>query len=98
MPKKRLFHERQTHSESRAVFIRLRVDFAAETDADRQKADQKRKNKNADLIVLNDVTRVGAGFGTETNIVTLISDDGIRDYPLMSKREVARMIINTVAQ
>ena len=66
----------------------------AETDADSQKADQKRKNKNADLIVLNDVTRVGAGFGTETNIVTLISDDGIREYPLMSKREVADVILD----
>ena len=70
------------------------VAFAAETDADSQKADQKRKNKNADLIVLNDVTRVGAGFGTETNIVTLISDDGIREYPLMSKREVADVILD----
>ena len=40
------------------------------------------------------ITRFGAGFGTETNIVTLISDDGIRDYPLMSKREVADIILD----
>ena len=72
------------------------VVFAAETEADRAKADAKRKRKNADLIVLNDVTAPGAGFGTDTNIVTLISDEGIDDYPLLSKREVADLIIDKV--
>ena len=70
------------------------VAFAAETDPDRQKADQKRKKKNADLIVLNDVTAKGAGFGVDTNIVTLISDSAVKEYPLMSKREVADVILD----
>lgn len=70
------------------------VAFAAETEASVKKADAKRKRKNADMIVLNDVTKAGAGFGTETNIVTIITDDGSKDYPLMSKREVADAILD----
>ena len=70
------------------------VAFAAETEASVKKADAKRKRKNADMIVLNDVTKPGAGFGTETNIVTIITDDGSKDYPLMSKREVADAILD----
>ena len=72
------------------------VAFAAETEADAEKADQKRRRKNADLIVLNDVTKPGAGFGTDTNIVTLITDGGAKDYPMLSKRQVADLILDTV--
>ena len=68
--------------------------FAAETEASVKKADAKRKRKNADMIVLNDVTKAGAGFGAETNIVTIITDDDSKDYPLMSKREVADAILD----
>ena len=70
------------------------VAFAAETDASVEAADAKRKRKHADLIVLNDVSKPGAGFGVETNIVTLISDAGHRDYPMMDKREVADVILD----
>lgn len=72
------------------------VAFAAETDADREKADQKRRRKHADLIVLNDVTQPGAGFAGDTNIVTLITDDGARDYPMLTKRQVADLILDSV--
>ena len=70
------------------------VAFAAETEAFVQNADEKRRRKNADLIVLNDVTKPGAGFGTETNIVTFISEDMVKELPLMSKRDVADAILD----
>ena len=53
---------------------------------------EKLLSKHLDLIVANDVTAEGAGFGTDTNIVTLISHGGTETLPLMSKREVAHRI------
>ncbi|MCR4620655.1 MAG: bifunctional phosphopantothenoylcysteine decarboxylase/phosphopantothenate--cysteine ligase CoaBC [Clostridiales bacterium] len=72
------------------------VAFAAETDATPEQADKKRISKNADLIVLNDVTKPGAGFAVDTNIVTLIGDGIKHEYPLMSKRDVADAILDAV--
>ena len=72
------------------------VGFAAETDHLREFAQEKLAKKNLDLIVANDVTKEGAGFNTDTNIATLISKTGSRDLPLMSKRELADIILNSV--
>lgn len=72
------------------------VCFAAETDNCLENAQGKRKRKNADMIVLNDVTAQGAGFGTDTNIVTIISDAGEKSYPVMSKNAVANVILDSV--
>jgi phosphopantothenoylcysteine decarboxylase/phosphopantothenate--cysteine ligase len=74
---------------------RLVVGFAAETDNVAENARNKLAQKNADLIVANDVSAEGAGFDHETNIVTLFSRDG-RDWPLprMSKSEVALRILD----
>ena len=72
------------------------VGFAAETDHLLEYAQEKFSKKNLDLIVANDVTREGAGFNTDTNIATLISKTGSRDLPLMSKRELADIILNSV--
>ena len=74
------------------------VGFAAETDHLREFAQEKLAKKNLDLIVANDVTKEGAGFNTDTNIATLISKTGSRDYPLMSKRELADIILNSVIE
>lgn len=74
------------------------VGFAAETDHLREFAQEKLTKKNLDLIVANDVTKEGAGFNTDTNIATLISKTGSRDYPLMSKRELADIILNSVIE
>jgi len=78
---------------------RLMVGFAAETDHVALNARKKLKEKNADLIVANDVTALGAGFDVETNVVTLFSCDG-RDLPLpkLSKREVAHRILDEVVR
>jgi phosphopantothenoylcysteine decarboxylase/phosphopantothenate--cysteine ligase len=71
------------------------VGFAAETEQVAENARKKLAQKNADLIVANDVTAEGAGFDLDTNIVTLFSRDG-RDLPLprMSKAEVAERILD----
>jgi phosphopantothenoylcysteine decarboxylase/phosphopantothenate--cysteine ligase len=77
---------------------RLLIGFAAESGRDIRKAREKLKSKNLDLIVLNDISREGAGFDTDTNIVTLINRRGeTTDYPLMKKEEVANLILDTVA-
>ena len=68
------------------------VGFAAETQNVLENARGKLLSKHLDLIVANDVTAEGAGFGTDTNIVTLISNGGTETLPLMSKREVAHRI------
>ena len=71
------------------------VGFAAETGEPTAEATRKLHDKGLDLIVANDVTRPGAGFAGDTNIVTLFSPDGTREaLPKMSKLEVARRIID----
>lgn len=72
------------------------VAFAAETENVTENAQGKRKRKNADLIVANDVTRPGAGFGTDTNVVTVLSEEGMTEYPQMSKKDVADKILDHV--
>ncbi len=73
------------------------VGFAAETDDIDNYAMEKLKKKNFDFIVANDVTKEGSGFNFDTNIVTIIDKEGIKtNYPMMSKREVARVIVDKV--
>jgi phosphopantothenoylcysteine decarboxylase/phosphopantothenate--cysteine ligase len=68
----------------------IRVGFAAESENLLANARKKLADKVLDLIVANDVTAPGSGFGTDTNKVTLISRDvNEEELPLMSKREVA---------
>ena len=73
----------------------IRIGFAAETSDLIENAKKKISSKNLDLIVANDVTTPGSGFGVDTNKVTLLFKDGrVEDLPLMSKREVADAIID----
>ena len=76
---------------------RLVVGFAAETDNVAENARKKLVQKNADLIVANDLTTEGAGFDVDTNVVTLFSRDQ-RDLPLprLTKTEVAQCILDEV--
>ena len=71
------------------------IGFAAETIRVVENARDKLQRKGADMIVANDVTQEGAGFDTDTNIVTLVLRDG-RDIalPKMQKREVADLILD----
>ena len=72
------------------------VGFAAETDHVAAHAQEKLIKKNLDMIVANNVTRPGAGFNTDTNIVTLITKEGSEALPIMSKREVADAILDRI--
>lgn len=74
------------------------VGFAAETNNVIENAQGKLKRKSLDLIVANDVTRAGAGFDVDTNIVTLIDGEGMKELPMMTKREVADGILDHVAE
>ncbi|HMS64237.1 MAG TPA: bifunctional phosphopantothenoylcysteine decarboxylase/phosphopantothenate--cysteine ligase CoaBC [Ignavibacteria bacterium] len=70
------------------------IGFALETDNGIENAKSKLKNKNLDLIVLNNPKTKGAGFGTDTNVVTLINKNKIEEFPLMSKYDVGNIIID----
>ena len=70
------------------------VVFAAETENLKENAVAKLKAKNADMIVANDVTKEGAGFGSDTNIVTIIKPGKQIDLPKMTKRQLADIIFD----
>lgn len=70
------------------------IGFAAETTNLIDNAKSKLKRKNLDYIVANDVTKKGAGFNVDTNIVSVISKDEIVDYPIMDKTEIADKILD----
>jgi phosphopantothenoylcysteine decarboxylase/phosphopantothenate--cysteine ligase len=74
-----------------------KVGFAAETGAPVKEAARKCREKKLEFVVANDVTENGAGFGCDTNKVTFVYPDGsVKDIPLMSKRSVARRIVDEV--
>jgi phosphopantothenoylcysteine decarboxylase/phosphopantothenate--cysteine ligase len=73
----------------------LLIGFALETDDARHNAEEKLVRKNLDLIVLNSLRDAGAGFGHDTNKVTLIdASTNATDLPLMSKPDVARALLD----
>lgn len=76
----------------------VKVGFAAETNDLLANAREKLERKGLDLIAANDVSATDAGFGVDTNRVTLISRDGATDsLPLMSKYEAANAILDRVS-
>ncbi|MGW8425636.1 bifunctional phosphopantothenoylcysteine decarboxylase/phosphopantothenate--cysteine ligase CoaBC [Peribacillus simplex] len=75
------------------------VGFAAETNNVEEYARGKLVKKNADMIVANNVTVAGAGFGTDTNIVTIYDKDGSAiELPKMSKADIAKSILAEVSR
>ena len=76
---------------------RVLVGFSAETNDLINNACEKLASKNLDMIIANDVTQEGAGFGTDTNIIKIIKKDGdIIDLPIMSKVEAGDRILDEV--
>jgi phosphopantothenoylcysteine decarboxylase/phosphopantothenate--cysteine ligase len=73
------------------------VGFALETNDEFSNAQDKLKRKNLDFIVLNSLRDEGAGFGYDTNKVTLIDSKGSQELPLQSKKDVAKAIISKLA-
>ncbi|SFP90509.1 phosphopantothenoylcysteine decarboxylase / phosphopantothenate--cysteine ligase [Lachnospiraceae bacterium XBB1006] len=70
--------------------------FCMETEDLLARAEEKRIRKHADLMVANNLKEEGAGFGTDTNVVTIFSKDGKRSLPKMSKEEVAHELLNEI--
>ena len=77
---------------------RMLVGFALETDNEAANAEGKLHRKNLDFIVLNSLRDKGAGFQGDTNKITIIDSNGSEEHPLMSKREVAAIIVNKIEQ
>ena len=70
--------------------------FSMETENMLENSRAKLEKKHVDMIVANNLKQEGAGFGTDTNIVTLITRDGCRELPVMSKEDVAKYIVDTI--
>ena len=78
----------------KSVKCRHKIGFAAETNDVLNEAARKCREKGLAMIVANDVTEKGAGFGSNTNRVTFLKADGsVEHLPLMSKLAVARRIV-----
>ena len=74
------------------------IGFAAETCNVEEYARRKLAKKNLDYIVANDVSQTDAGFGVDTNRIKLFAKDGtMTEYPLMSKKELAGIILDHLA-
>ena len=75
----------------------LLIGFALETDNEEANAIKKMEKKNLDLIVLNSLKNKGAGFGHDTNKITILwANGGKKEFELKSKKEVAKDIIDTI--
>jgi phosphopantothenoylcysteine decarboxylase/phosphopantothenate--cysteine ligase len=74
------------------------VGFALETANGLAEAERKKSIKNCDMLVLNNMQDPGAGFGQDTNQVTLLSAKGITELSLAPKKEIARQIIQHLLQ
>ena len=70
--------------------------FAMETEHMVEHAKEKLTKKHVDMIAANNVKVAGAGFGTDTNVVTLITEDGAEELAKMSKEEVASRIVDAL--
>lgn len=72
--------------------------FSMETEHLVEHSRAKLERKNLDMIVANNLKTKGAGFGTDTNVVTLITKDSLTELPIMQKEEVARQLIDTILE
>jgi len=68
--------------------------FSMETDNVLENSSKKLVSKNCDMICANSLRTAGAGFGTETNVITMITKSGVEELPLMSKEEAAHKILD----
>jgi phosphopantothenoylcysteine decarboxylase/phosphopantothenate--cysteine ligase len=70
--------------------------FSMETENMVENSKTKLQNKNLDMVVANNLKQAGAGFGVDTNVVTLITKDEIRELELMDKEDVAGSIMDNI--
>lgn len=72
--------------------------FSMETENMIENSKKKLEKKHLDMIVANNLKKAGAGFGTDTNIVTIITPDGTKELDIMSKDKVAENIVNEILE
>ena len=72
--------------------------FSMETENMLENSKAKLKKKNVDMIVANNLRTAGAEFGTDTNVVTLITAEDARELPIMSKDDVAQAILDEIVK
>ena len=72
--------------------------FSMETENLLENSKNKLESKNADMICANSLRCEGAGFGTDTNVVTLITKKGAEELPKMSKFDCANIILDRIAE
>ena len=70
--------------------------FSMETENMLENSKKKLEKKNLQMIVANNLKTQGAGFGVETNVVTLITKDGAKELPLMAKTAVAGKLLDEI--
>ena len=70
--------------------------FSMETENMLENSRRKLEKKNLDMIVANNLKTAGAGFGTDTNVVTILTEDETEELPVMSKEEVAQKILDQI--
>ncbi len=70
--------------------------FSMETENMLENSKAKLEKKNLDMIVANNVKQEGAGFGTDTNVVTIITKDDMKELPVMSKDDVAKHLLDAI--
>lgn len=72
--------------------------FSMETENMLENSQKKLTKKNVDMIVANNLKDKGAGFGTDTNLITIITKDSIKELPLMTKEDAAVEILNNIIE
>ncbi|MDD5833554.1 MAG: bifunctional phosphopantothenoylcysteine decarboxylase/phosphopantothenate--cysteine ligase CoaBC [Clostridiales bacterium] len=72
--------------------------FSMETENMLENSRKKLKKKNLDMIVANNLKQAGAGFAVDTNIVTIITEDGVTELPIMDKDEVAHRLLDEIVR
>ena len=70
--------------------------FSMETQDMIENSRRKLEKKNLDMIVANNLKVSGAGFGTDTNVVTIITKDGEKELPIMTKEQVASALLDEI--
>ena len=70
--------------------------FSMETENVVENSIEKLKRKNLDMIVANNLKQEGAGFGVDTNVVTIITKENVKEFDIMTKKEVAHKILDEI--
>ena len=70
--------------------------FSMETQNMLENSRKKLEKKNLDMIAANNLKQAGAGFGTDTNVLTLITADSVKELPMVSKRDAADLLLDEI--